>query len=171
VRFRALAALAAAGALALAGCGGDDEKDKAGADTETATERAETTTAATTETAPPPTETEPAETGPTRTGEDVPGGGGDEVENTVPAEIVGRGGKLTPARVSVAPFIRLSITLTSADGGVYELRGGGGSLQVGGPSGEDASTAVVDGLRPGRSVVLTGPQGSVRITANADPGP
>ncbi len=169
--MRFLAIAAAAAVLALAGCGGDDEDEPAG---RTATETTET--AATTETAPTATETdpEPAETGDDSggtkaPGEDQPGGAGDEVPNATQALVTGRGGKLTPATVSVPPFIAITVELRSSDGRDYSLRGGGKSLVAG--EGENSATATFAGLRPGRSLVLSGPQGRVRITANAEPGP
>ncbi len=174
MRSRALAALAAAGALALAGCGGDDEKDKAGANTTATTEQTQTTDTATTETAPPATETEPAETGEDSggtkaPGEDQPGGAGDEIPNATQALVTGRGGKVGPATVSVPPFIAITVELRSSDGQDYALSGGGKSLAAG--EGENSDTVSFDGLRPGRKLVLSGPQGRVVVTADAEPGP
>jgi hypothetical protein len=167
---RRIAAVAAAGVLALAGCGGDDEDKPAD---RTAAEQTETTeTAATTETQPPATE--PAETGEDSggtkaPGEDQPGGAGDELPNATQALVTGRGGKVAPATVSVPPFIAITVELRSSDGQDYTLSGGGKSLAAG--EGENSATATFDGLRPGRSLVLSGPQGRVRVTANAEPGP
>ena len=139
-----------------------------------ATEQTATTDTAATETAPPATETEPAETGEDSggtkaPGEDQPGGAGDEVPNATQALVTGRGGKVGPATVSVPPFIAITVELRSADGQDYSLRGGGKSLAAG--EGENSDTASFDGLRPGRKLVLTGPQGRVTVTANAEPGP
>lgn len=173
--MRRFAAVAAAGVFALAGCGGDDEKDNAGGGADTATEQTETTDpATTTETAPPATETEPAETGEDSggtkaPGEDQPGGAGDEVPNASQALVTGRGGRLAPATVSVPPFIAITVELRSADGQDYALRGGGKSLAAG--EGQNSATTTFDGLRPGRKLVLSGPQGRVTISANAEPGP
>ena len=165
-----LAAVVTAGVLALAGCGGDDEKDTAA--TETATTRE--TTGTTTDARPPATETEPTETGEdsggtAAPGEDQPGGAGDEVPNATQALVTGRGGEVSPAQVSVPPFIAITVELRSSDGQDYTLRGGGKSLAAG--EGENSDTVTFDGLRPGRSLVLTGPQGRVYISANAEPGP
>ena len=173
IRAAAAAGLAAL-VLVAAGCGGDDEKDKAGGGPETATEQTETTDTATAETAPPATETEPAETGEDSggtkaPGEDQPGGAGDEVPNSSQALVTGRGGRLAPAAVSVPPFIAITVELRSADGQDYALRGGGKSLAAG--EGQNSATATFDGLRPGRKLVLSGPQGRVTVTANAEPGP
>ena len=174
MRLRRAAAVAAAGALALAGCGGDDEKAKGGASDTATAERTATTETADTATAPPATETEPARTGEdnggTRApGEDGPGGAGDEVPNATPALVTGRGGKLGPATVSVPPFIAVTVELRAADGLDYSLRGGGKALAAG--EGQNSDTVTFDGLRPGRTLVLSGPQGRVTVTANAEPGP
>jgi hypothetical protein len=174
VTLRWAAAAAAAGAIALAGCGGDDEKDKAGTSDTATTEQTASTETAGTETESPATETEPAATGQDdggtkAPGEDGPGGAGDEVPNATPALITGRGGKLGPATVSVPPFIAITVELRSADGLDYALRGGGKALSAG--EGENSDTATFDGLRPGRKLVLSGPQGRVTVTANAEPGP
>ncbi len=144
------AALAAAGVLALAGCGGDDDNGKQpGADT--ATEKTATTDTAPTRTAPA-TETEPARTGQEgggakAPGENQPGGAGDEVPNSTQALITGRAGKLSPATVSVPPFIAITVELRSADGRDYALRGGGRSLAAG--EGRNSATASFDGPAPG----------------------
>ncbi len=89
--------------------------------------------------------------------------------NATQALVTGRGGEVSPAKVSVPPFIAITVELRSSDGQDYALRGGGKSLAAG--EGENSDTVTFDGLRPGRSLVLTGPQGRVSITANAEPGP
>ncbi len=173
-RATAAVVLAALVLLVPAGCGGDDdEKDKqaggAGAG------RTETTGTATGETAPRATETERARTGQDSggakapRGEDQPGGAGDEIPNTTQALITGRAGKLSPATVSVPPFIAITVELRSADGRDYSLRGGGKALAAG--EGQNSDTVSFAGLRPGRKLVLGGPQGRVTVTANAEPGP
>lgn len=171
----AAAALTAALALAVAGCGGDDESDKAkGTDTQTTATQNTDTATETAETQPPATETEPSETGEDNggteaPGEDQPGGAGDEVPNATQALVTGRGGKLSPRTVSVPPFIAITVELRSSDGRDYALRGGGKSLAAG--EGENSATVTFDGLRPGRTLVLSGPQGRVVVSANAEPGP
>ena len=89
--------------------------------------------------------------------------------NATQALVTGRGGEVSPATVSVPPFIAITVELRSSDGQDYTLRGGGKSLAAG--EGENSDTVTFDGLRPGRSFVLTGPQGRVHISANAEPGP
>ena len=56
---------------------------------------------------------------------------GDEVAASSQALFTGRGGKLSPRWSSVPPFIAIRVELRSADGGAYELRGGGKTLRVG----------------------------------------
>jgi hypothetical protein len=170
---RALAAGAAVLALAAAGCGGDDEK--AGtktADTQTATHEA---TSPRTETQPrtTATETTPTQTAETNGGSKSPeqqqGGAGDEVPNATQALITGRGGKLSPHTVSVPAFIAITVELRSADGLDYDLSGGGKHVHAG--EGENSGKASFAGLRPDKSLRLSGPQGTVVISANAKPGP
>jgi hypothetical protein len=169
---RALAAGAAVLALAAAGCGGDDEKaDTKTTDTQTATREAtspRTTTRPSTTGETTPTQT--AETnGGTKSPEKQPGGAGDEVPNSTQALVTGRGGRLSPRTVRVPAFIAITVELRSADGLDYDLSGGGKHVRAG--EGENSGTASFAGLRPGRSIRLSGPQGTVVVAANAKPGP
>lgn len=172
---RALAALLATAALATAGCGGDDDEPslggEAGAGSTRETIPADVVTGK--QTVPEPTETVPSSTaGDKRAGgslEKKPGGAGDEVPNTTQALITGRDGRVSPRTVSVPPFIAVSVELRSADGRDYQLSGAGKSLRAG--EGESSATASFDGLRPGKSLRISGPQGAVVISANAEPGP
>jgi hypothetical protein len=170
LRRATLAAAAAALALLPAGCGGDDEPkktDTAGGGQQTAA-RSETSTQ---ETAATPTAT--ARTAPTSTEkspEKQPGGAGDEVPARSLTLFTGRGGRITPRVVRVAPFISVRVELRSADGRSYSLRIGGKRLQAGGQVNAQATT--LDGLRTGRSYVGRAGDGStIRIEANAEPGP
>ena len=167
----AAAALLSGVALVAAGCGGDDEKKSTADGAATQTTSSQETDTATAETTPKArTVTTPAETtGGTTSPEKQPGGAGDEVPNATQALITGRGGKLSPSTVSVAPFIAVTVELRSNDGLDYSLRGGGKSLSAG--EGHNSASATFDGLRPGKTLVLTGPQGRVTVSANADPGP
>ena len=161
-------------------CGDDDEPDE----TAPAVTAQPTETTAT-ETAPRPAETETSETetGETDTAEadgggaaapgvspeNQPGGAGDEVPASSQALITGRDGRFHPTVVRVPPFIAIRVELNSADGVEYELEGGGRDVRAGGEI-RSASTTY-DGLRPGKRLVLSGPQGKVTIEATAEPGP
>ena len=101
--------------------------------------------------------------------ENQPGGAGDEVPASSQALITGRDGRLHPTVVRVPPFIAIRVELKSADGVEYELAGGGRDVKAGGEI-QSASTTY-DGLRPGKRLVLSGPQGKVTIEATAEPGP
>jgi hypothetical protein len=177
-RAAILAALAlTAFAIALGGCG-DDEEPAGSAAT---TEQNGTSTSGST----PTTETEQAEA--TETDDDSPSGGmeapskdsggeggedgaGDEVPASSQALITGRGGKLRPSVVHVPPFIAVRVELVSADGVEYELEGPGGRRVKAGGEIRSAS-ATFTGMRAGDRLVLEGPQGSVTIEADAEPGP
>jgi len=182
--LRCGAALLCAAALA-AGCGGDDEDQRqprdTGAQPAPDTDRTEPEANA----APPAKEdgeggesggAQAPPTGETGEGppgggspEDQPGGAGDEIPARSQALITGRGGRLSPRRVFVPPFISVRVELRSADGAEYSLAGGGRTITAGG--GVARTTADFDGLRPGRRLVLSGPTGKVTVEASAEPGP
>lgn len=163
-------ALVLLGAGLAGGCGGDDEGR---VDQETVGRS--TTATVPTETTPPRTETQSqgestvdvpgGQTSP----EDQAGGAGDEVPARSLAQITGRGGRLSPRLVQVPPYIAVRVELRSADGAKYSLTGRGRKLQAGGDLSSAATTFA--GLRPGRRLVLTGPQGRVTVEASAEPGP
>jgi hypothetical protein len=173
-----VAVLATVVALGLAACGDDEDEGATSTNGGSTTEQAET---ATTETGPVETETETAgtETGgqaegggatpPATSPEEQEGGAGDEVPASSQALITGDGGDLSPRTVRVPPFIAIRVQLRSADGVEYELSGGGKTVAAGGEI-ETAGT-LFDGLRPGKRLVLSGPQGKVTVVANAEPGP
>lgn len=181
---RALAVALAVGIAGGAVACGDEETDS----TDPAVTALPTETTAT-EAAPRMADTETAETEPDETGgadaeaeaegggaaapggspENQPGGAGDEVPASSQALITGRGGRLHPAVVRVPPFIAIRVVLSSEDGVEYELAGGGHDVKAGGEI-ESASTTY-EGLRPGKRLVLSGPQGRVTIEATAEPGP
>ena len=105
------------------GCGDDDEEP---ADTATAPPRSghATETGRAAETRPcPRSEAEPSP-------EDQPGGAGDEEPAQSQAAFTGRGGRVTPAVVRVAPFIAIRLQLRSADGAAYGLSCRGRTLRV-----------------------------------------
>jgi hypothetical protein len=168
-----LAACLVAAALAVGGCGGDDEPATTSSTTSAETETE--TTATTTAPEETPTETAPAETAPateTETSpEDRPGGGGDEEPARTLALFTARGGQIRPRLVRVPAFISIQIELRSADGQNYALRFGDTTIRAGGELNSTSTT--IDGLRPGESIVGV-PQDAgnrVRISATAEPGP
>jgi hypothetical protein len=164
-----MAALAALLALAVAGCGDDDEPSGDGTEpkaTDTAT--AERTTPKRTNTGATGTET----TGGTPASpEDQPGGAGDEDVARSPAFFTGRGGQIGPRVVRVPPFLAIRVELRSSDQESYGLRFGKKSVVTG--SGVGSASTTLDGLRPGRSITGTpiGAGNRVRIEASAEPGP
>jgi hypothetical protein len=174
------AAVLAAFAIALGGCGDDEEPagttattERTEAETQTETERAPKTETERTET------TEPGDDGPSGGmtappadggGEASPGGAGDEVPARSEARIEGRDGAFHPTVVRVPPFIAIRVELVSTDGRKYELEGPGGRKLEAGEDLRSASTRF-PGLRAGDRLVLRGDQGKVTIQANAEPGP
>lgn len=101
--------------------------------------------------------------------EDQQGGAGDEVPASSQALLTGRGGRIGPRLVRVPPYIAIRVELRSADGERYRLAANGRSVEAGGAI--SSSSAVFDGLRPGKRLVLTGPGGRVVVEASAEPGP
>jgi hypothetical protein len=142
--------------LALAGCGGDEERR---APARTGSPSAGTGTTGT-EQVPTAIETSP---------ERQPGGAGDEEPARTPVLLTGRGGRIAPRVIHVQAFIAIRVQLRSADGAAYEVRFGRRVVRAG-PGGRTA-TADFEGLRAGRSLVGEGPAGRVRIVADARPGP
>ena len=175
-----VAVLATVVVLGLAACGDDEDEGATNTKGGSTTEQADT---ATTETGAAETETEAETTGtetdgqaegggatpPATSPEEQEGGAGDEVPASSQALITGDGGDLSPRTVRVPPFIAIRVQLRSADGVEYELSGGGKTVAAGGEI-ETAGT-LFDGLRPGKRLVLSGPQGKVTVVANAEPGP
>jgi hypothetical protein len=156
-------------AMALIGCGGDDDDST----TPAATAPAETATTESTPTnetgeaeKPAETETEPSESP-----EDTPGGAGDEEPARIQALFTARGGRITPRVVRVPAFIAVKVELRSADGQTYALRFGDTTITA---SAEFRSVSTtIDGLRPGEAIAgKPASQGNpVRIEATAEPGP
>lgn len=172
-----LGAGAVAVALALGACGDDEGRvtqetvgtETSPATTPTTTAPTQTTTApAETEAAPGPSGDGGESSGGLAAPEQRPGGAGDEVAASVQALFTGRGGRISPRIVRVPPFIAVRVQLRSADGGAYELSGGGESLRV---TGGRAQAEVFDGLRPQKRLVLSGTGGRVVVEASAEPGP
>jgi hypothetical protein len=102
--------------------------------------------------------------------EDKPGGAGDETPAHFDASLTGKGGRITPSRVAVGPFISVRVKLRSADGQLYQLRVNGKTLAA---QGGKSSELTLPGLKPGQSYTLQQPAGgpSVKVVANAEPGP
>jgi hypothetical protein len=158
----------AAAALAIGGCGGDEETGTDTAARQQTEPRTEAEEPRATVTAPGPA---PEETIPSESPEDQPGGAGDEVPARSLALLNARAGSIRPRVVRVPPFIAIRVELHSNDGRPYSLTFGDRTIRVG-PQISSAST-VLDGLRPGRAYTGTpGASGNrVRIEATAEPGP
>jgi hypothetical protein len=161
---RAAAACALAAVALAAGCGGDDEDEP--------TEREPAATAPTApqatraeETAPPATE-EGETTAPPEENQGDP-----EAEEPVRVEAVftGRGGRISPARVNVPPYIAVRVILRSADGRPYQLRVAGATLTVG--PGNRSRSVQLDGLQPQARYTAAGNGQRFVISASAEPGP
>ncbi|MEX1142448.1 MAG: hypothetical protein WD993_06460 [Thermoleophilaceae bacterium] len=176
--FKNLAALAMlALALGLTACSDDENESEpagnGGAATETTateTERTQTTDADMTRPVEPGDGKGGGATAPSgESPEEQPGGAGDEVPASSQALISGLGGEFHPTVVHVPPFIAIRVRLRSEDGARYVLRGEGRQVEAG--ADVEATSTLFDGLRPGERLVLRGPQGSVAIEANAEPGP
>jgi hypothetical protein len=159
--------------LVVPGCGDDDE-EAASTSTAPSTPADTGTTEETAPGEPPTTVTAPPEEG--HGGDPVPpeqqpGGAGDEEPAQSQAAFTGRGGRLTPATVRVAPFIAIRVELRSADGGPYGISCRGRALRVD----ADIATASIRiaGRRPGERVRCSslGPHNPVTISASAEPGP
>jgi hypothetical protein len=150
IRFRAVLIVAL---LALAGCGG-------GGGSKTA------------EKAAPPTQTAAANQK-KKSPESQPGGAGDEKPIATQALFTAKGGRVSPRRIRVPPFIAVSVVLRSVDEKPYTLLVGQKEIAVG--EGRTDATLKLDGLRPGAKYIVR-PQFGVRpkrivIVANAEPGP
>jgi hypothetical protein len=157
-------------ALAVSGCGGDDEQASSSPATTATTETAatESTPAETVTEESPGAETE---TTPAELPEDQPGGAGDEEPARTLALFTAKAGRITPRVVRVPAFISIEVQLRSADGDKYKMRFGDTTITAGG--GLSSVSTTIDGLRPGKAIVGTpeGPGNRVRIEATAEPGP
>jgi hypothetical protein len=166
-------ALLAAVALAVAGCGGDDEDKTSSVTTQPYTELVPETTSTTSTEVDPETETLPNDGDGTGvgTGEEQQGGAGDEVPAQTLALFTAKNGSITPRVVRVPAFISVRVELRSGDGGSYSLTFGDKKIQV--PGELSSASTTFDGLRPGEKLVgtPTGASGKVTIEATAEPGP
>jgi O-antigen ligase len=177
-----LGVLALLPVLLFAGCGADDEPSTDASSPSTAGSASAPTTA---QTVPPPTEgltTVPTDATPTKPpttrdtnetpppGETQPGGGGDEEPVGIDADFSGRNGKLSPSTVQVPPFIAISVTVTSKDGATYSVDFGKAG-QVTATPGKPGKLKL-DGLHQNGTYTGTvAGGGTVKIEANAEPGP
>jgi hypothetical protein len=89
----------------------------------------------------------------------------------VPAAFSGSAGRISPRVVHVPPYIAVQVQLRSSDGRAYGLRIAGTLLRTG--AGRRTDSALLSGLRPGKSLSGTpvGGGSPVRIVADAEPGP
>jgi hypothetical protein len=121
--------------------------------------------------APAPTQTQTQPRTQTTSPEDQPGGAGDEEPIRTEAVVTGRGGRISPRVVRVAPFIAVRLQLRSGDGRSYGLRVAGEQLRVGPERRRDS--ALLEGLGHGERYVARpiGTGNRVTIEATAEPGP
>ena len=94
---------------------------------------------------------------------------GDEVPISTQALFTGRGGKITPAKVEVPPFIAVTVVLKSADGKTYSIQTKNHGIATNG-----TAQLKLSGLRAGDRYVLKNNSGTparLIIEANAEPGP
>jgi len=152
--------------LGAAGCGSDEEKSSA----PPPPPQREPTATAPSATAPPPDapRERPGDGRRPEDPESAPGGAGDEDGARAPADLTGRGGRITPRLVQVPPFLAVRVTLRSADGREYGLRFGDRELRT-----RRSASLEIDGLRPGERLVgrPAGEGSRVVIEASAEPGP
>lgn len=97
---------------------------------------------------------------------------GDETPISTQALITGRGGRLSPARIRVPPFIAVTVVLHAADAQPYAIVVGGRALSVGGARSQ--ASVKLPGLKPEGRYVATIKAGSpsrLVIVASAEPGP
>jgi len=162
--MRAVLLAAAVAALGISACGGGGMKSTASSTGTTATapsSSSPTSTATSPKAKAPETPSKTSTTG---------GGSSGSTPAHFDAALTGRGGRITPSSVSIGPLIAVRVLLRSADGARYSLTVNGKTLAAHAGS---AGELTLPGLKPGQSYVLRQPAGgkSVKITANAEPGP
>jgi hypothetical protein len=94
---------------------------------------------------------------------------GDEVPISTQALFTGRGGKITPAKIQVPPFIAVTVVLKSADGKTYSIQ-----VKNRGVATNGTARLKLAGLRAGDRYVIKNNSGTparLIIEANAEPGP
>ena len=152
--------------VALAGCGGGGggEKTTTAAQPAPSTTTSSTSTESGSATLPPPTTT--TTTSRSTSAEEQ---SGDETPIATQALFTGRGGRITPSRIQVPPFIAVTVVLRSGDGKTYSIQVNGHGLATNGKAQQK-----LPGLRAGgRYVVknLSGTPATLIIEATAEPGP
>jgi hypothetical protein len=163
-------------ASGLAGCGGADVATPTTPEAATAAAPApaDTTTAPVVPTTPAPATPTTTAAAPTETmaGEAQAGGAGDEQGTRVPAAFTAEGAALSPARITVAAFlpVRLSVRAAGADQHVTVATPEGATLTV--PAGTTASR-LLPGLPAGDYPVSTaaGGRAILHVVPGGDPGP
>jgi hypothetical protein len=162
--------------LALAGCGGGGSKTTSTTAVSSTPPATETTNDLTqsirTSTTPAP-KPKAKKKQQKKSPESQPGGAGDETPIATQALFTAKGGKVSPSRVRVPPFIAVKIVLRGVDEKGYTLLVSGKEVAVG--EGRTEATLRLDGLRPGAKYVLHNQFGNkprtLTIVANAEPGP
>jgi hypothetical protein len=94
---------------------------------------------------------------------------GDETPISTQALFTGRGGRITPGRIRVPPFIAVTVVLQSADGRTYAIEVNGHGMATNG-----RARLKLSGLRAGDRYVVTNKSGTparLIIEASAEPGP
>ena len=156
-------------ALALASCGGDDEKKPAARTAPEGVESIEVTstsprTASTEEKTPPPGG---AEHGGRE--QEQEGGAGDEEEARVPVRFTVREGGVEPPQVGVPGFLALELIVANRTSQPVVARFEGEEPLTAGP-GETARLRIA-GRRPGRYPVDFGAAGQALLVTGVEPGP
>jgi hypothetical protein len=153
-----------AAVVAIAGCGGGG----GGGKTTTAAQPAPSTTVTTnsasgsTSLPPPTTTTESKSTSNEQQS-------GDETPISTQALFTGRGGKITPQKIEVPPFIAVTVVLRSADGKTYSIEVPNHGIATNG-----RAQLKLPGLRAEDRYVIknnSGTPATLIIEANAEPGP
>jgi hypothetical protein len=153
----------AAALVVLAGCGGGG----GGGKTTTAAQPAPSTVTSSTspqsgsETLPPPTTTS--------TSTHAEQQSGDETPISTQALFTGKGGRITPQRIQVPPFIAVTVVLRSADGKTYSIEVNGRGMATNG-----RAQLKLPGLRAEDRYVVINRSGTpprLTIVASAEPGP
>jgi hypothetical protein len=159
----------AAALIALAGCGGGG----GGAGTTTSTTAAAVTTSAAAAASTgsivntTATTVHSVTTVSTRSSNEQQSG--DEVPISTQALFTGRGGKITPAKIEVPPFIAVTVVLKSADGKTYSIQTRNHGIVTNG-----TAQVKLAGLRAGDRYVFAtkgATPAKLIIEANAEPGP